>query len=112
MLVRREEMRARDRRAQALSRRIRRQAPGAAAAAGARLDLACGRLVPLPRPDARPQGDANRLLSPHRIFAAGSGVSAKPCSKSRCPLTPPRRRDAQAGYANGLGAMLAAKEGA
>jgi hypothetical protein len=38
-------MRARHRRAQALSRRIRRQAAGAAAAPGARLDLARGRCV-------------------------------------------------------------------
>ena len=77
MLVRREEMRARNRRAQALPRRIRRQAAGAATAASARLDLACGRLVPLPRADARPQGDANRFPSPHRVFATGGGVSAK-----------------------------------
>src|SRR5262249_37148100 len=76
VLVRREEMRARDRCAQALPRRIRRQVAGAAAPAGARLDFARGRLVPLPSAHARPQGGANRLLSPHRIFAAGSGVSA------------------------------------
>jgi hypothetical protein len=67
-------MRTRRRRAQALSRRIRRQAAGAAPAPGARLDLARRRFVALPRAHARPQGDALRLLSPHRLSAARRGV--------------------------------------
>src|SRR5256886_6071219 len=50
---------------------------GAAPASGARLDLARRRFVPLPRAHARPQGDALRLLSPHRIRSAGRGVIAQ-----------------------------------
>jgi len=40
-------------------------------------DLARGRFVPLPRAHARPQGDALRLLSPHRLSAARCGVIAR-----------------------------------
>ncbi len=71
MLVRREQMRARRRRAQALPRRVRRHAAGAAAAAGARLDLARGGFVSLSRADARSAGGAGRLSSADRLFVAG-----------------------------------------
>jgi hypothetical protein len=36
------------------------------------------RLVPLPRAHARPQGDALRLLSPHRLPAARRRVMERP----------------------------------
>jgi hypothetical protein len=55
-----------------LAAAVRRQAAGAAPAPAARLDLA--RCVPLPGAHARPQGDALRLLSPHRLSAARRGV--------------------------------------
>jgi hypothetical protein len=77
MLVRCRKMRARHRRAQALSRAIRRQAAGAAAAAGARLDLACRRCVSLPRAHARSQGDPLGVLPAHRLSAARRGVIAQ-----------------------------------
>src|SRR5262249_17886579 len=123
MLVRRREMRAWDRRAQALPRRGRRAARGpfrhaaVEAAAGARLDLACGGFVSLSRADARSPGDANGLLPPHRIRVRGRGVMARSredmrFTAKRALKTLCRGADAvaQAGDAGHLGAMLAAEE--
>src|SRR5262249_53482380 len=85
---------------QALPRRGRRAPRGllrhaaVEAAAGARLDLACGGFVSLSRADARSPGDANGLLPPHRIRVRGRGVMAAAARGGRAEPTP---SDAEAG---------------
>jgi hypothetical protein len=81
LLVRCGQMRARHRRAQALPRRLGRQAADAAPASGARLDLARGRRVPLSRDDAR-RTVGERVSPADRRWAGGSRLIFGPRGRS------------------------------